>query len=59
MAGHWMSRYVLLTWLVVAAMMTGGCELAAGIFKAGVWVGVLMVVVVIAIIGYVATRARG
>jgi len=59
MALQWMSRYLLLTLLLAASMIAGGCELAAGIFKAGVGVGVLMVVVLIAIIGVVAVRARG
>jgi hypothetical protein len=55
---QWTSRSLLLTWLVAASMVAGGCELVGGIFKAGVWVGVLMVVVVIALIGFVATKAR-
>lgn len=36
--------------LVFVAMATPGCQLIADIFQAGVWVGVIMVVVVIAII---------
>jgi len=59
MGWQWMSRYLLVTLLVATSMIAGGCELAAGIFKAGVGVGVLMVVVLIAIIGVVAARARG
>ena len=56
---QWMSHYLLLTLLVASSLIAGGCELAAGIFKAGVGAGVLMVVVLIAIIGVIAARVRG
>ena len=36
--------------LVMLAMMTAGCQAIEGIFKAGVWVGVLLVVVVAGIL---------
>ena len=32
--------------LVMLALMSAGCQVVEGIFKAGVWVGVLLVVVV-------------
>ena len=54
-----LSRYWMLVLLVVAAVSVSGCEAIAGIFKAGVWTGVVMVVILIAIIGFVATRIRG
>lgn len=34
------------------------CELAGGIFKAGMWVGILVVVVVIALIIWLVGRGR-
>ncbi len=55
---QWMSRYSWLTLLVAASMISGGCELAAGIFKAGVGVGVLMVVALIVVVAVVAARMR-
>jgi hypothetical protein len=39
--------YVLLLFLVVALVSTTGCAAVAGIFKAGVWVGIIVAVVVI------------
>ena len=41
------SRYVLLLLLVVALVSMTGCAAVAGIFKAGMWVGVIMAVLVI------------
>lgn len=46
--GSWsVSRYVLLLLLVVALVSMAGCAAVAGIFKAGMWVGVIMAVLVI------------
>ena len=43
-----MTRNVLLRLelIVMLALMSAGCQVVEGIFKAGVWVGVLLVVVV-------------
>ena len=54
-----LSRYWMLVLLVFAAVSVSGCEAIAGIFKAGVWTGVVMIVVLIAIVGFIATRIRG
>jgi hypothetical protein len=52
-------RWLLLTLIVLSALTFGGCEVIGGIFKAGVWVGVIAVVLVVAIIGFLATKLRG
>jgi len=44
---------------VLAAIPLTGCELAGDIFKAGMWVGVVAVVLVIALVGAISTRLRG
>jgi hypothetical protein len=54
-----LSSYWMLVLLVVAAFTVSGCAAIAGIFKAGVWTGVVMVVILIAIVGFIATRIRG
>lgn len=46
-------------WLaIVLPLLLSGCDLIGGIFKAGMWVGVLGIVVVIVIIGWIASRFR-
>jgi hypothetical protein len=52
---HTLSRSNLLL-MLLAAMSSEGCRAVAGIFKAGVWVGV---VVAVLIIGVVVVVARG
>jgi hypothetical protein len=47
--------YSLLVLLIITQLFTG-CELVEGIFKAGVWVGVIIVVAVIALIIWVISR---
>lgn len=59
MTGPLMSRYLLVTLLVLVAVAAPGCEAIAGIFKAGVWTGIAMVVILVGIIGFVATKVRG
>ena len=36
--------------LLVSAVTLAGCDIIAGVFKAGVWVGVIAVVAVIALV---------
>ena len=54
-----LSRYLVILLVVLAAVSSTGCEAIAGLFKAGMWTGVVMVVILIAIVGFVATRIRG
>ena len=47
---------VLLT--VALATVSSGCEAIGAIFKAGVWTGVIAIVLVIAIVAFAAMRIR-
>ena len=44
---------------VLATIPLAGCELIGGIFKAGVWVGVIAVVLLVAIVSAIAMKIRG
>jgi hypothetical protein len=54
-----MKNYSLL-WLSVLAMALtlSSCEVVGGIFKAGMWVGILVVVVVVGLILWLVGRGR-
>jgi hypothetical protein len=54
-----MRSAVLVVMLVLVAFSVAGCEVVQGIFKAGVWVGVVGVALVLGIIAFIATRVRG
>jgi uncharacterized membrane protein YkvI len=43
----------------MASMTLAGCEAIGDIFKAGVWVGALFIVIIIAIVGFIAAKIRG
>jgi hypothetical protein len=58
MAPQWLSRYALIVLLVLVSLTSAGCEVIGDIFKAGVWVGVLMVVIVLALVGFIAAKMR-
>jgi hypothetical protein len=49
---------LLLPLVMLLAMTAAGCEVAEGIFKAGVWVGVLLVVVIVGGIFMLFGRSR-
>lgn len=51
-------RRVSLISLGAAALMLSGCEVVEGVFKAGVWIGVLAVVLFVAIVGAGVAFAR-
>ena len=55
-----MTRNVLLRLqlLLLLAMTTTGCQLAEGIFKAGMWVGILVVVAIVGVIFMLFGRSR-
>ncbi len=52
-----MKRFTSLT-LLTLAIMLAGCEVVGGIFKAGVWFGVLIIVGIVALLIWVFTRGR-
>jgi hypothetical protein len=45
--------------IVLLAMTAAGCELIGGIFKAGVWVGAIGVILVAVAVVWVVAKARG
>jgi hypothetical protein len=51
-----LQNFSVLALLLSIALSLGGCAVVGGIFKAGVGVGVFMVVAVIALIIFIITR---
>ncbi len=52
-----MKRFSSLTLLTLIITMAG-CQVVGGIFKAGVWFGVLIIVGIVALLIWVFTRVR-
>ncbi len=52
------SRFSLAVLLFFVASMLSSCEAIGGIFKAGVWVGVVVVVAVIALILFLVGKSK-
>ena len=44
--------------VVLSTVMLGGCEVIGGIFKAGVWTGVIVVILILAGIAFLAAKMR-
>ena len=51
-----LNQIELLSLMIVLTIFTTGCEAIQGIFKAGVWSGVLMVVGIIALAIFIISR---
>lgn len=51
-------RFLWLILLGVAIIPLAGCELVGDIFQAGMWVGALFIVLVIAVVGIIAAKLR-
>jgi hypothetical protein len=52
-------RFLWLILLVIASIPLAGCELAGNIFQAGMWVGAIFIVLIIAVVGFIAAKIRG
>ncbi len=51
-------RFLWLILLLVATIPLAGCELVGDIFQAGMWVGALFIVLIIAVVGIIAAKLR-
>ena len=45
--------------LVLLAVPFAGCEMVGGIFKAGMWVGALTVILVVVLLVFVVAKVKG
>jgi hypothetical protein len=52
------SRVLRLIGVVLLALSLSACQAIGTIFEAGMWVGVLMVVVVLAVVSFIAAKLR-
>jgi hypothetical protein len=43
---------------VILAVSSAGCEVVGGIFKAGMWVGVIMVALILVVIFWIMGKVR-
>ena len=52
-------RWLLVLLLILSTLTLGGCEVIGDIFQAGVWVGAVAVILVVAGIGFLVAKMRG
>jgi hypothetical protein len=52
-------QVLLLVLILLSTLVLGGCELIGDIFQAGVWVGVILVVLLLAGVGFLVAKLRG
>ena len=52
-------QWLFVVLLILSTLTLSGCEVVGDIFKAGVWVGALAVILIVAGIGFLAAKMRG
>jgi hypothetical protein len=52
------NSWSLFVFLLLSTVALTGCELIGDIFKAGVWVGVVLVILVIGLIFWIVSKSR-
>ncbi len=53
-------RSILTVFLVLLlAVVASGCSVIGGIFKAGFWTGIIVVVLIVAVLGFLVAKTRG
>ena len=53
------ARLIRLALLLVLTLPIAGCGLIGGIFKAGFWTAIVVIVLIVGLIGFVARGRRG
>jgi hypothetical protein len=53
------SNLTRILFIVLLAVSAAGCELIGGIFKAGVWVGAIGVILVVVLLIFVVAKVKG
>jgi uncharacterized membrane protein YkvI len=53
-----MNKIIAFILLVISTSISAGCELVGDIFEAGVWLGVILVIMVIALLVWLFAKAR-
>ena len=53
-----MNKIIALTLLIVSTSILAGCELVGDIFEAGVWMGVILVILVVGLVVWLFSKAR-
>lgn len=51
-------RYFVLLTIFIIGVFFAGCSIIGGIFKAGVWVGIIVVVIILMIVFYLMSKFR-
>ncbi|WP_164126333.1 hypothetical protein [Sphingobacterium luzhongxinii] len=54
-----MKRFTILPFMLLSTMLLTSCEVIGGIFKAGVWSGIIIVVVVVALVLWILAKIFG
>lgn len=50
---------IFLIMLISSAVLLSGCDVVVGIFEAGFWTAIIIVVILVVLVGYIIKKMRG
>jgi uncharacterized membrane protein YkvI len=53
-----MNKTIAFTLLIISTLISAGCELVGDIFEAGIWLGVILVIMVVGLVVWLFVKAR-
>jgi hypothetical protein len=54
-----MNRWFAVVMIAVLSLTLTACEAIGAVFKTGVWAGAIMIVLILAVVGFIAAKIRG
>jgi uncharacterized membrane protein YiaA len=52
--GYYIAQFFVIATLITISLSMAGCDIIGGIFKAGIWTGLILVVVLVGIVALIA-----
>lgn len=52
-------RFILLPAIFIALLAFPGCEFIGDVFKAGIWVGIVIIIAIIAVVAFIVKMFKG
>ncbi|MEP7219826.1 MAG: hypothetical protein ABI876_12970 [Bacteroidota bacterium] len=52
--GYYIAQFFVIATLITISLSMAGCDVIGGIFKTGMWLGVILVVVLIGVVALIA-----
>ncbi|MDB5036334.1 MAG: hypothetical protein JWQ98_3575 [Chlorobi bacterium] len=52
--GYYIAQFFVIVTLITISLSMAGCDVIGGIFKAGIWTGLILIVVLVGVVALIA-----